>query len=233
MVKVGMNKVILLTLMVIVCGISAQDVFSFDFNVGSRFNKSVRNLKEIKTENIVKQTLDYSCGPASIATLLSYYFNDNISEEEVIKYLLVSTDLKKVKERKGFSLLDLKNFAQLRGYNVVGYRMDLEYLVSLDKPVLIPINIKDYSHFVIFRGLKGDRVFLADPALGKMTMKVARFLRLWRDGIGLVVTKSGQENQKSPLKLTEEEKAIFADPAEVRKIFGMNTIGNVYGAGEF
>jgi len=77
-------------------------------------------------------------------------------------------------------------------------------------------------------------VFLADPALGNLTMKVEKFLSLWQGGIGLVVSKSGEENLKNPpLKLTEEEKAIFADPQAVRKLFGMDTLGKVYGRGEF
>lgn len=136
-------------------------------------------------------------------------------------------------ERKGFSLLDLKNFAEMRGYKVVGYKMDLEYMAGLDKPVLIPMKIKDYSHFVIFRGMHGDRVFLADPALGNMTMKVDKFLSLWKDGIGLVVKKPTVRIRSAPLKLTPEEEAVFADPEMVRKMFGVDVIGNMYSEDEF
>jgi predicted double-glycine peptidase len=182
---------------------------------------------------VINQSLDYSCGPASLATLLTYYFGDKITEDQIIKSLLMTTDLQKVKAKKGFSLLDLKNFAQLKGYEVVGYKMDLEYLVNLDQPVLIPMKIKDYSHFVIFRGQKGDRVFLADPALGNLTMRVERFLNLWRDGIGLVLSKANTKGVNPVLKLSDEEKAVFADPALVRQIFGMDSIGKVYADGEF
>jgi len=103
--------------------------FSLDIGIsGVRIKKNLTNFKEIKTQNVVTQTLDYSCGPASLATLLSYYFQDKVTEEEIIKFLLLTTDLKKVKQKKGFSLLDLKNFAKYKGYQVVGYKMDLEYL---------------------------------------------------------------------------------------------------------
>ena len=210
--------------------------YSIDIGISgitARINKPVKSLKEIKGKNIVRQTLDYSCGPASLATVLSYYFQDNVKEEEIIKFLLLTTNLQKVKERGGFSLLDLKNFAKYKGYEVVGYKMDLEYLASLDKPVLIPISVKEYLHFVIFRGLQGNRVFIADPALGNMTMKTERFLNLWRGGIGLVLSKSGIKNPNPPLKLTEEEKAIYADPVMVRKLFGMDALGKIYGEGEF
>ena len=64
-------------------------------------------------------------------------------------------------------------------------------------------------------------------------MGVERFLRIWQGGIGLVVSKTDQKNVNPPLELTEEEKAIFADPAMVRRIFGVNSLGQVYNMGEF
>ncbi len=228
-----MKKSLLFILVLLFCLFTFKEAAAIDVGIGTSIKKPVKSLKDIKSQNVVSQTLDYSCGPASLATILSYYFQDEVTEEEIIKSLLITTDLRKVKQRKGFSLLDLKNFAKLKGYEVVGYRMDLEYLVGLDKPVLIPVNIKDYSHFVIFRGLKGGRVFLADPALGNMTMASEKFLKIWQGGIGLVLSKSGEENINSPLKLTEKEKAIFANPMAVRRILGINSLGNIYSQGEF
>lgn len=206
--------------------------FAIQIPIGPMINKRVKNLKAIKRQHIVSQSLDFSCGPAALATLLSYYFRDKVTENQIIKYLLLTSDLQKIKEKKGFSLLDLKNFAKMRGYKVSGYKMDLEYLIALDRPVLIPIRIKDYSHFVIFRGLKGDRIFLADPALGNMTMRTDKFLHLWT-GVGLVVSKKNKHIKESPLNLTKEEKAVFADPAITRKIFAVDAIGPIYADGEF
>lgn len=210
-----------------------SDASALSVNVGTRFNKPVKDLRSIRKKNIVSQSLDYSCGPASLATLFSYYFQDKVTEKQVIKYLLLTTELERVKERRGFSLLDLKNFAKARGYEVIGYRMDLEYLLSLDRPVLIPMKIKDYSHFVIFRGLRGDRVFVADPALGNMTMRTDKFLELWNGGVGLVVSKTDKEFEEGPLVLSEAEEAVFADPSITRKMFAADIIGNVYAEGEF
>ena len=222
-----------LILGVMICLLHTHQAASIELGIAGRIKKPVRTFKEIKTQNVVTQNMDFSCGPAALATVLSYYFSDEVSEEEIIKYLLLTTNLEKVKRRKGFSLLDLKNFATYKGYEVVGYRMDFEFLVNLDKPVLIPVDIKDYSHFIIFRGLAGDRVFLADPALGNMTLRVERFLNLWQDGIGLVLSKAEGGNVNAPLKLTKEEKAIFADPRMVRRLFGSYPLGRIYGLDEF
>jgi uncharacterized protein len=231
-----MKKVLIITFLSLACMLYTKAAFSIDVGIdglGSRIHKPVRTLKEIKQQHIVRQSLDFSCGPASLATLLSYYFQDTVTEQQIIKALILTTDLKKIKQRKGFSLLDLKNFAELRGYKVTGYRMDLDYLVSLDQPVLVPLKIKTYNHFVIFRGMNGDRVFIADPALGNMSMKADRFLSLWQGGIGLVLSNPGKRNPNAPLRLSKEEQAIFADPAMVRRIFGIDLIGNVYSEGDF
>ena len=215
------------------CGLcTSTEALSVNFGPG--INKEVKSLKDIREENVVKQSFDYSCGPASLATLLSFYFQDDISEEEIIKSLVLASDLKKLRQRKGFSLLDLKNFAKYKGYDVIGYRMDFEFLTNLDKPVLIPVNITDYAHFVIFRGAKGGRVFLADPSMGNMTMKIDRFLKVWQDGGGLVLAKSDVVvNENSPLQLSEEEKAIFSDPTMVKRLLGIRSMGIIYKSGEF
>jgi uncharacterized protein len=46
-----------------------------------------RSWKEFRDQNIVKQDLDYSCGSASIATLLNNYYNQNVTEEQVLKII--------------------------------------------------------------------------------------------------------------------------------------------------
>lgn len=212
----------------------AQNAFAAGIPICGRINKDVKSLREIRHQNIQPQTLDYSCGPASLATLLSYYFGDKVTEVDILEVLLTTCDIEKIKAKKGFSLLDLKKFAQSRGYEVIGYKMDLEFLVELNKPVLIPVNIKDYSHFVIFRGMNGDRVFIADPVLGNMTMRYEKFERMWEGGIGLVLNGVDEETLKdSPLRLSKEEEAVFTDSTTIHRLFGINSLGKIYADGEF
>ncbi len=65
----------------------------------------------------------------------------------------------------------------------------LEILEEERVPVLVSIKPFGYHHFVVVRGIQGNRIFLADPALGNMTMTLARFEDVWVDGIGFVLTK--------------------------------------------
>ena len=45
----------------------------------------------------------------------------------------------------------------------------------------MPVRLRGYDHFVVFRGMRGDRVLLADPAWGNRTMRVGRFEAAWLD----------------------------------------------------
>ncbi len=198
-------------------GIVGTPIFAVSFSVGGlRVNKEVRNMREIKRRNIVTQSLDYSCGAAGLSTLLHYYHGDAVSEKDIIATILQFVPLEKIKERKGFSLLDLKNFAQTKGYKVTGYKMDMDFLRKLGKPVLVPIKFKNYSHFVIVKAVLADRVFIADPAAGNMSMKIDKFKNIWTNGIGLII-----EREKSSLGYAlqvKNEDMIIADYKLLRRL---------------
>jgi predicted double-glycine peptidase len=48
-------------------------------------------------------------------------------------------------------------------------------------PLMVPVNALGYNHFVVFRGVIGDRVLVADPAWGNRTMTIDKFQRMWLD----------------------------------------------------
>ena len=68
-------------------------------------------------------------------------------------------------------------------------------------PPIVPISLKGYDHFVVFRGQYGDRVVVADPAFGNLTMSASQFVDLWKDGIGFVVTGVARQGAESPLDI--------------------------------
>jgi predicted double-glycine peptidase len=113
-----------------------------------------------------------------------------------------------VKLREGFSLLDLKRYVEAYGARSVRPRrvasrsrkrsmqasartvsiykgdglgqLDLSDLIER-APIIVPINALGYNHFVVFRGVIGNRVLLADPAWGNRTMTIDKFQRAWID----------------------------------------------------
>jgi predicted double-glycine peptidase len=141
--------------------------------------RSVTSLLEIRRENVVIQKWDLSCGAAALATLLNYQQGDFVTEKEIAKSLMSRPEYIKypglVTARQGFSLLDLKRYVDGRGYKGNGYgKLTFEDLLK-KAPIIVPVSIFGYNHFVIFRGMQGNRVLLADPAWGNRTMLVEAF----------------------------------------------------------
>ena len=157
---------------------------------GLAFAGPVRSLQEIRPEGVIIQKWDTSCGAAALATVLTYSMQDPVSEREVASGMLRMTEPLKVKHRGGFSLLDMKRFAELRGYKGEGYRdLTLDSLLQLDSPI-VPLVQYGNPHFVVVRGLDSKgRVRIADPGFGNRTMSVETFTAVWRDRIGFVVTR--------------------------------------------
>lgn len=144
---------------------------------------AVLSLQEQREARVVMQAWDYSCGAASLATLLNFQHGDPVSEREVALGLMsrpayVENPLI-VNLRRGFSLADLKIFVDDRGYRGRGIgRLEFADLLEL-APAIVPIVVNDSSHFVVFRGRRHDRVLLADPLFGTRTMTVGQFLDAW------------------------------------------------------
>ncbi len=145
--------------------------------------RPVASLIEIRERNVVIQNWDLSCGAAALATILNYQHGDPVSEREIATRLMSRSEYLDnpmlVTLRQGFSLLDLKRFVDGRGYNGVGLgQLTLEHLVAR-APMIVPINVYGYQHFVVFRGTLGNRVLLADPAFGNRTMVRSDFENAW------------------------------------------------------
>ncbi len=161
----------------------------FDDDQETQGSKGVRSLKEIRGEGVVRQKWDMSCGAAALSTLLTYDFKDNTPESAIVVWILHRVDPVRVRARGGFSLLDLKRFAQARGYHAEGYSgMTIEDLVMQKTSVIVPIRIKGFDHFVVVKGVQQGRVIIGDPGFGNTTMKIDKFEKLWNNGIIFVVT---------------------------------------------
>ena len=178
------------------------------------WGKSVLSLKDIRNEGVVRQRWDISCGAAALSTLLTYEFKDNTPETDIVVWMLHRTDPAIVRARHGFSLLDMKHFAQARGYTAEGYSdMSMEELANQKSAVIVPIRLKGYDHFVVVKGVVDGRVFLADPGFGNESMKVDRFQKLWKNGIVFIVHPPDERMQvakkiSSSVKLVPDETLI-------------------------
>ena len=178
----------------------------------------VRSLVELRSERVVLQHFDLSCGAAALATLLEFQHGDPVGEREVALGLMGRQEYLETPElvtvRQGFSLLDLERYVEGRGYR--GRPLGgLEYadLPGL-APIIVAIEEAGYSHYVVYRGQLRDRVLLADPAFGTRTMRVDQFERAWiRHGelgrVGFVVERRDGRPPPGGLEPRPEEFLTF------------------------
>lgn len=145
----------------------------------------VMSLLEMRQKGVVIQQWDLSCGAAALATLLEFQYGESVPEHEIAVSLMKREEYLKnpelVRAREGFSLLDLKRYVESRGYQGVGLgRLELDDLVKR-APIMVAVNLHGYNHFVIFRGMLGNRVLIADPSWGNRTLLKKVFLNAWID----------------------------------------------------
>jgi predicted double-glycine peptidase len=173
--------------------------------------KPVRTLLDLQRDKVVRQQWDLSCGAATLATILAYQHGDPIPERAIAEAMLERTDSELVQARMGFSLLDLKRFAESRGYEASGYAdLTLADLVEFS-PAIVPIKLTTFDHFVVFRGRQGDRVLLADPSYGNRIMHVATFEKAWRDNIAFIVQRRDGATPPDRLSARPEDFRVPSD----------------------
>ncbi|MGF1548142.1 MAG: C39 family peptidase [Thiotrichales bacterium] len=143
----------------------------------------VKSLLETRHEEVVVQQWDLSCGAAALATILKYEFNESITERDVASGLIARAEYLEnpelVRHRQGFSLLDMKRYVESIGYEGIGLgSMSFEDLIDR-APIIVPINASGYNHFIVFKGMRDDKVWIADPAWGNRFESPQRFMKSW------------------------------------------------------
>jgi predicted double-glycine peptidase len=162
---------------------------------------------------------------------MRYGFGQTVTEGQILDGLfdLPSEAEKDDRRRTGFSLLDLQRVAQARGYSAEGFRLDAEQITMLGGPVIVFIEPRGYKHFAVLRGVRGDRVYLADPSRGNIRMPMYAFLDSWLqdDGKGIIFVvepKAPQPGGVAPLALTGTARASLRP--ELMSTREMLAIGN-------
>ncbi|PCN59276.1 C39 family peptidase [Acinetobacter sp. YT-02] len=135
------------------------------------YDIKIKSWKEIRDKNIVKQDLDFSCGAASIATLLNGYYNQRTTEQQVLKImdkgdLIASFD-------------DMQKALNTLGFEAKGYAVSLETLKKLKIPVIAYIKHRKNDHFTVISGINDHFVRVSDPSLGQRILNIHQFKNMW------------------------------------------------------
>jgi predicted double-glycine peptidase len=141
-------------------------------------NVQVTSHKEALFATTIRQQYDFSCGSAALATLLTYHYATDVSEQEVFSWMYEKGDKEKIR-REGFSLLDMKNYLEARNFLADGYYADLDKLAAAGVPAIVLVNLKGYRHFVVVKGVTNNRVLVGDPASGIKVVPRGEFEKMW------------------------------------------------------
>jgi len=138
----------------------------------------VASWKALRDAHIVKQDFDYSCGAASLATLLTEYYGFPVSEQTLLEAM------DKGEMRASFE--DMAQALAQFGFKAQGFAASWEQLVKLRMPVVVYLQHRKNDHFSVLRGIDENTVWLADPSLGNRTYSKAQFLAMWQTREGEV-----------------------------------------------
>tara|TARA_R100001039_G_C1853036_1_gene114148 strand:- start:2886 stop:3593 length:708 start_codon:yes stop_codon:yes gene_type:complete len=154
---------------------------------GTLVTKEVQSIRERRFENLIAQETDFSCGAASLATILKYAYGwSEVTEVDVLEGMFAVSD-PEMAQRMGFSLLDLRNYVESVGLRARGYEIEGDALDAVSIPVIVLLNLAGYQHFVVMKKVVGDRVYIGDPALGNKVMNRSEFLDAWNNIIFAVI----------------------------------------------
>lgn len=164
---------------------------------GALVHKSVISMRERRFINLVEQETDFSCGAAALATLLNQAYGWQFTEEDVIHGMLAEADLEVVRTQ-GFSMLDMKRYAQTIGLRARGYRISPEQLDQIKVPSIVLMDVRGYKHFVVMQVSSDNWVYIGDPVLGHKKMPLEEFAQGW-NGIVFAVIGPGYNRENALL----------------------------------
>ena len=185
--------------------------------------KEVRSWIEFKNERLTRQNYDYSCGSAALATLLSHYYDANVTEEIILKSVLEAkgiekqaSELENQEGNNGLSFYDLSQYASTKGFKAVGIALGMEELKKLQIPVLVFVKIRKQEHFTVLKKMDERYAYLADPSFGNIRVSHAKFKEMFftrevEDKPGKILAVLSQGNAKG----REEFKTVAPFPDSI------------------
>ena len=73
--------------------VSNSNAAEVEIRIGNTvIKKEVKSFKEKKFDDIVRQTEDFSCGAAALATIMTHYFGQETSERDILNAVFLNSD---------------------------------------------------------------------------------------------------------------------------------------------
>ena len=175
----------------------------------NKFRQYVWSYKALREQNVVLQKYDFSCGAASLATVLQFFWGDYVTEREILEQMVANMSVIELKDRmeNGLTMTDLRRAAVKLGYEAAIGTLEYDKLQESKVPLIVGISPNGFDHFVVYRGTDGYYVYLADPVRGNIRIPGYEFAQQWQKNMVLAVAKKGDDDPPSftPLTVTADE----------------------------
>ena len=143
----------------------------FETTTKSTANIAIKTWKEMRDAQVVKQDLDYSCGASSLSTILTYFYQQPITEQQIL------TDMNLTSMMASFQ--DLANVSQKYGFTAKGIATNYDTLKKLKIPAIVYLNHKRSDHFSVIKSINDTHIVLADSSWGNRTLTRSQFEAMW------------------------------------------------------
>lgn len=160
-------------------------------------------------DTVVPQQFDFSCGSAALATLLTYHYGRPTSERDAFTTMWEVGDQARIREL-GFSLLEMKTYLEKLGIKADGFRLTLDRVQEIGVPGIALIEVNNYRHFVVIKGVTARNVLMGDPSAGVIARSRKEFEKHW-DGTILFI-RSDVARGKLNFNKTEDWALAPASP---------------------
>jgi ABC-type bacteriocin/lantibiotic exporter with double-glycine peptidase domain len=135
------------------------------------------------TAGVVLQNKRNNCGPAALKMILDHHGIPSSLGEIEGRISLT---------RRGASMLALKEAAESMGLSAEGWRYTMEDLPKAPFPAILYVN---GDHFIVADSIVSGRVFVRDPAVGKLRLQRSGLLGIW-EGETLLIWRSPEPHEE-------------------------------------
>ncbi len=108
---------------------------------------AVKSWKQLRDAGVVKQDLDYSCGAASVATIMNGFYGFDVTEEALLETMA---------KDGAASFSDMAEVVRPYGLKGTGVALNFEQLRKLKTPAIAYLRYRDDDHFSVIRGIGAD-----------------------------------------------------------------------------
>jgi len=176
----------------------------------------IQDYRTLRYDGVIGQTSDFTCGPAALATLLTYYLGRPTTERAMTERTLAASRSRGLSVQDGLSMLALRDALASVRVPASGHRLTLDELrdfMTAQVPVIVHVTAPR-GHFYLVLAVQDDVVLLADPSWGVRAQPTASFVRNWS---GLVLVPRMTESEQARAR-TEVRRHLTRYSDRVRRL---------------